>query len=124
MSCRLVVGTYHQVGDENLQNLGLQARSAGEQLLEDGDQDVSERRSDEGAVNSHLGHARGNVVAVLGAVVRDPGREDFLKSGERAGSEHLGAQRVRLELLEVGLPWSLFSIAIASGCFEVAFTWR
>ncbi len=42
-------------------------------------------------------------MAVLALVVRDPRREHLLQRGETAGREHLRAQRVALELLEVGL---------------------
>lgn len=40
---------------------------------------------------------------MLALVVRDPRREHFLQRGETAGRQHLRAQRVALELLEVGL---------------------
>ena len=42
-------------------------------------------------------------MAVLGAVVSEPGGEDFLEGGEGARGEHFGAQRIGLELFEVGL---------------------
>jgi hypothetical protein len=95
--------TYNQVADKNLHDLGLQTRPAGEQLLEDADQDVSERRANKGAVEGHLGHARGEVVPVLALVVRNPRREDLLQPRECARGQHLGAQRVGLQLLEVCL---------------------
>ena len=46
---------------------------------------------DEGAVGGHLGDAGGEVVAVLGAVVGEPGGDDLLEGGEGAGGEHFGA---------------------------------
>ena len=42
------------------------------------------------------------------AVLRKPGSEELLGSGQGAGSQHLGAHRIRLELFEVHLEegWS------------------
>ena len=64
---------------------------------------MAQRRADESAVGGHLRHPRAEVVAVLALVVRDPRREHLLQRGEAAGREHLGAQRVALQLLEIGL---------------------
>jgi hypothetical protein len=64
---------------------------------------VAERRTDEGAVEGHLRHARRKVVPVLALVLRDPRRENLLEPGERARSQHLRAQRIGLQLLEVCL---------------------
>ena len=88
--------TYNQVADENLQDLGPQARPAREESLQDADQEVAERRADEGAVEGHLGDARVDVVAMLAAVARDPRRKDFLQCREGAGREHPRAERVLL----------------------------
>jgi hypothetical protein len=42
-------------------------------------------------------------VALLAAVMGDPRSEELLQREKRAGGEHLGAERVGLELLEVCL---------------------
>ena len=99
---------YNQVADENLQDLGLEALATAEDLLEDADKDVAERGADEGAVQGHLGDARGEVVAVLAPVMGNPRGEELLQAGQGARGEHLGAQRVLLQLLQVGLQvgWS------------------
>lgn len=100
---RMGTGAYDQVAEENLQDLGLDAGAALEQLLQDADEDVAERGGDQGAVDGHLGHARGEVVAALAAVVGDPRGQELLQARQRARGEHLGAQRVALQLLEVRL---------------------
>ena len=64
--------TYNQIADENLQNLGLQALAALEDLLEQADEDVAQGRADERAVEGHLRDTRGEVVAALAPVMRDP----------------------------------------------------
>jgi len=64
---------------------------------------VAQGRADEGAVDGHLGHARGEVVAGPAPVVRDPRGQELLQAREGARREHLGAQGVALQLLEVGL---------------------
>ena len=94
---------YDQIADENLQDLGLEALAASEDLLEDADEDVAERGADEGAVQGHLGHARGEVVAVLAAVVGNPRGKELLQAREGARGEQLGAQPGPLQVLQVGL---------------------
>ena len=74
-------GAYDQVGEENLQDLGLDTCAALEELLQHANQDVAERGADDGAVQRHLGHTRGEVVAALAPVVRDPRREELLQAG-------------------------------------------
>lgn len=64
---------------------------------------MAERRADEGTVERHLGDAGVEVVAMLAAVMRDPRGEQFLDAEESTRGDHLGSQRVRLELLEVCL---------------------
>lgn len=64
---------------------------------------MADGSGDEGTVGGHLGHARGEVVAVLVAVLGEEGSEKLLDTVEGTGREHLGAERVRLELLNVGL---------------------
>ena len=71
--------------------------------MEHADEDVAEGRADDGAVEGHLGDTRGEVVAALAPVVRNPRGKEFLQTGQRAGCEHLGAQRVALELSQVCL---------------------
>jgi hypothetical protein len=95
--------TYKQVAGDNLQDLGLQAGSASKDLLQYGDQDMAERGADETAIDGHFRDTGGKVVAMLVLVVCDPGCQDLLQTSKRTRSEHLGAQRVGLKLLEIGL---------------------
>ena len=48
-------------------------------------------------------------MAMLAAVARDPGGEDFLERGEGSGGQHAGSERVLLELGEIGLELRLLS---------------
>lgn len=64
---------------------------------------MAQRGGDEHAIEGHLRDARAEVVAVLANIVSEPGGEQFLHTGEDTGGEHLGAQRVLLQLLEIGL---------------------
>lgn len=95
--------TYNQIASEDLKNLGLETCAAGEDLLQDANEDVAEGGADEHSVQRHLGDARAEVVAVLADIVGDPRSQQFLQTGEHTGGEHLRAQRVLLELEEVGL---------------------
>jgi hypothetical protein len=88
------VATYHQVADNDLHNLGLQASTAGKDLLEKVDEDVADGSSNQGTVGSHLGHSRGKVVAMLVAVLGEERSEELLNTVESTGCEHLGAERV------------------------------
>lgn len=97
------MSTYHQVADHDLDDLGPETNATLEELLEEPDEKVAQGSADQGTIRGHLGHARGEVVAMFVAVLGQPRCEEFLSSGEGTGSEHLGAQRVRLELLDVGL---------------------
>lgn len=110
--CRRGSDTYHQVADDNLHNLGLEAGAAVEDLLEHPDEDVAEGSANEGTVGGHLGDARGKVVAVLVAVLGEPRGEELLETGETTGGEHLGAEGVGLELLDVGLLGTLLAEAV------------
>lgn len=102
-----MVNTYDQVADEDLEDLRLQAGATSEDLLEDADEDVTQGRGDEHAVQRHLGDARAEVVAVLADIMGEPRGQQLLQTGEHTGGEHLGAQRVVLQLLEVGLRRSI-----------------
>lgn len=64
---------------------------------------MTQRRADKGAVCGHLGHSRGEVVAMLVTVLGEPRSEEFLETGESARRKHLRAQRVLLELIDVRL---------------------
>jgi hypothetical protein len=108
--CQRLVGeachgrrTYDEVRNEDLEDLCAKAGAAGEDLLQEADQHVAHGSTDESAVGGHLGDARADIVAVLASVVGEPRGKDFLKSGEGAGGEHLGSERIGLELLEVCL---------------------
>ena len=72
--------TYDQIADENLHNLRRQARPPGEHPLQYADQEVAQRRADEGAVHCHLGHAGVDVMAGRTDIFRDPRGQDFLQS--------------------------------------------
>ena len=78
---------------------------------------MSKGSADKGTVEGHLGHTRGEVVAILVAVLCDPGSEDLLGTRERARGDHLGAERVRLELAQVCL-----SFTVSRGRISVAFS--
>jgi len=64
---------------------------------------VTQGRADEGTVDSHLRHSRIDVVPVRAAIFGNIGCEDFLQRRERARREHFCAERVCLQLLQVGL---------------------
>lgn len=64
---------------------------------------MAQRSADQSSIGGHLGDARSEVVAMLVAVLGQPRGEKLLSSGEGTGREHLGAQRVRFKLLDVGL---------------------
>lgn len=97
------VKTYNQIADQDLQDLSLQAGPASEDLLENADEEMAERRSDKHAVKDHLRHAGAEVMAMLADVVGNPRGKQLLQTRERTRGEHLRAQRVRLQLLEVEL---------------------
>lgn len=102
----LKTATYDQVADEDLKDLSLEAGATTEDLLQDANEDVAQRRADERAVEGHLGHSRREVVAMLAPVVGNPRGEEFLETREGTGRQHLGAQGVALELLQIGLWWT------------------
>jgi hypothetical protein len=95
--------TYQEIANKDLHNLRLQALAALEDLLEEANEDVAEGRADDGAIEGHLGNTRGEVMAALAPVVRDPRREKLLQTRQSAGGEHLGSQWVALQLLQVRL---------------------
>jgi hypothetical protein len=107
--------TYEEVADENLHNLRLEALASLEDLLEEADEDMAKGRANDGAVQGHLGHARGEVVAALTPVVGDPRGEELLQAREGARSEHLGPQRVALQLLQVRLTRAKSAFGSAHG---------
>ena len=49
--------TYNQIANENLKNLGLETCAAGEDLLQDANEDVAEGGADEHSVQRHLGRS-------------------------------------------------------------------
>lgn len=110
---------YNEVANEDLHDLGLEAFPSTEDLLQNADEEVAERGANEGAVEGHLGDSRREVVAVLAPIMRDPRSEELLQAGQGAGREHFGAQRVLLQLLEIGLagaPVSTFAHSTAANC--------
>lgn len=88
--------TYDQVADEDLEDLGLQAGATRKDLLEDADEQVAQRRTDEHAVEGHLGHPSAEVMSMLADIVCNPGSEQFLETGKQTGCQHLCAQWIRL----------------------------
>ena len=44
------------------------------------DQEVSQRRADEGAINSHFGHSRADIVTTLRDIFGNPRGKYFLQS--------------------------------------------
>ena len=107
--------TYDQVADEDLEDLGLQTSATSEDLLQNADEDVTQRGGNEHAVERHLGDARAEVVAMLADIVSEPRGEELLQTGEYTGGEHLSAQRVVLQLLQVGLRSTFFGLVGAFG---------
>lgn len=77
---RQAQSTYHQIADENLHNLGLEALAPLEDLLQKADQDMAKGRADDGAVQGHLWHARSEIVARLAPVVGDPRCKELLQT--------------------------------------------
>jgi hypothetical protein len=73
-----MIETYNQVADENLEDFGPQAGSAGKQLLEDVDQDVTQWCADESSICSHLRDSGREVMAILIAILCNPRCEQFL----------------------------------------------
>ena len=95
--------TYNQVADDNLENLGPQAGAPAEGLLQKPNQEVAQGGADEGAICRHLGDSRGEIVAVLVAILGEPRGHELLGTRESTSREHLGPQRVLLKLPEVSL---------------------
>ena len=70
--------TYHQVANNDLEDLGPQTGPACKQLLENADQDMAQRGADESTVRSHLRDSRSEVVAMLVPVLCNPRCKEFL----------------------------------------------
>lgn len=99
----MTICTYHKVAENDLEDLGLERGAALEERLHDPNKNVAHGSANQSTVGSHLGHARGEVVAVLVAVLGEERGQELLDTGQGTGSQHLGAERVGLELLDVGL---------------------
>jgi hypothetical protein len=95
--------TYDQVAGNNLKNLSPQTGAARKQLLKNADQDVAHRCADESPICSHLWDARSKVVAILIAILCNPRREQLLQTRQPPRCQHLGPERIRLKLPEIGL---------------------
>jgi len=95
--------TYQQVAGEDLQDLGLDARPASEDPLQNSNEEVAQRGADEHSVEGHLGDAGAEVVTVLADIMGDPRGQDFLQTGQDTGGQHFSAQGVRLQLAKVEL---------------------
>ena len=70
---RSIILTHDKIAEKDLQYLCLQAGPAGEEPLKDTDQDVSQWRANECAVDCHLGHSRADIVTMFAAIMGDPG---------------------------------------------------
>lgn len=101
MTC--MTETYDQVAGEDLEDLSLQAGATSKDFLEDADEQVAQRRTDEHAVQGHLGHPSAEVMPMFADIVRNPRSQDFLEAGKKTGCQHLRAQRIRLQLTQVEL---------------------
>lgn len=106
--------THEKIAEDDLQDLGLQTGTTGEDLLHNADEEVSQRSRNKHAVKGHLRHPMAEVVAFFANILRDPGREEFLQGREDTGGKHLGTERVRLELAQVEL---LKSFLLATAAF-------
>jgi len=71
---------YHQVADEDLEDLGLEARSAAEHLLQEGDEDMANGSANKRAIDGHLGDSRGEIMALLAPVVGNPRCKKLLQA--------------------------------------------
>jgi hypothetical protein len=100
-------GSNNQVADDDLHDLGAQAGAALEEELQQPDEEVAQRRADEGTVGGHLGDTGRKVVAMLVAVLGHPRSKELLQTSEGARGQHLCPQRVLLELVDVGSEVSL-----------------
>ena len=96
-------GTYDEIAKENLQDLGLQACAAGKYLLEDAHEEVAQWGSDKHAVEKHFRNTGAEVVPIPADIIRDPRGQVFLSCGKHTRRQHLGAQRVLLQLTQVHL---------------------
>lgn len=99
--------TYEQIAEQDLEDLGLQTRTAGEDLLEYANEDMAQWCTDECSVCCHLRYSGSEVTPTLCDILRDPGCEEFLQGGQCTGGQHLCTEGVGLKLLEVDLEgWS------------------
>ena len=62
---------------------------------------MPKRSADKSTVKGHLGNSRVQIGAMFALVVRNPRRQKLLGAREDTRGQHLGAHRVRLQLLEV-----------------------
>lgn len=89
---------------------------------------MTQRRTDESTVDSHLGYSASKVVAIPVLIMGNPGGEELLQTRQSTGCEHLGSQRVGLKLLEVCLLnlrlWSAVRIQCIAGAEWTFATYR
>lgn len=83
--------TYKQVAHDDLHHLGPETGAAAEELLKEPDEEVAEGSADKRSIGGHLWDTRGEVVAMLIAILCEPGCDELLSSGQGAGGEHLCA---------------------------------
>lgn len=63
--------TYNQIANQDLQNLGLQTRAAGKDLLQNSNENVAHGCADEHSVERHLRHAGAEVMAMLADIMSE-----------------------------------------------------
>ncbi len=73
-----VIETYNQIADHNLHDLRRQTSPPRKNLLQHMNQEVSQRRADESAIDRHFWHTRVDIVAMFADVLGDPRRNEFL----------------------------------------------
>lgn len=85
---------------------------------------MTQRSADERAIDSHFRNTAGEISPVLGNILRNPRGEKLLQSSKRAGGEHFGAERVLLQLLEVGLRSDSISYCCTAPAITASLTAR
>lgn len=111
--------TNDQVADQDLENLGLEACSIGEQFLQNADEHMPKGSTNQCAVCCHFGYSRTEIVAILAAIMREPRGQDFLQCGKSTRGEHFRPQRIRLKLLEICLA-AIISLVSIHLCLELS----
>jgi hypothetical protein len=94
---------YQQVADKNLKDLGLQACSTGEDLLENADENMPKWSGDKCTIYCHLRYSGCEIMSVLVSILCDPRSEQLLEGSKTSRCEHLRPQWIGSEVFEVYL---------------------